>query len=133
MMEPSDYISGLVGAIIFALGLLPLLNKFGIGPDFFKLDFLPLTILSWIIAVAAIYLVVNSITELTNSNAIGYASIAVALGALAIGVLPILAGFGIGPDFFKLEFLKGFGPILYNIVFMAEGLFLMIAMFAMEM
>jgi hypothetical protein len=133
MMEPSDYISGLVGAVIFALGLLPLLNRFGIGPDWMGLKFLPLTIMSWIIAVAALYLVVNSITELTNSNAIGWVSIIVAFVALCIGILPILGGFGIGPEFFKLEFLKSFGTLLYNVVFIAEGLFLIIAMFAMEM
>jgi hypothetical protein len=48
-------------------------------------------------------------------------------------VLPILFGFGIGPAFFKLDFLGSFTKYLYNIIFMAEGLFLMIAMVAMEM
>ncbi|MBI4738284.1 hypothetical protein HY772_01765 [Candidatus Woesearchaeota archaeon] len=133
MMETKDFMSGLVGLVIFLLGLFPLLNRFGVGPEWMALKFLPLTIVSWIVAVAALYLVINSIIELTNSNAVGWVSVIIAFAALAIGLLPILGGFGIGPDLFKLEFLKGFGPILYNLVFIAEGLFLMVAMFAMEM
>lgn len=133
MMEAKDFMSGFVGLVIFLLGLFPLLNRFGVGPDWFALKFLPLTVISWVVAVAALYLVINSVIELTNSNAIGWMSVIVAVLALTIGVLPILAGFGVGPDFFKLEFLKGLGAVLYNIVFIAEGLFLMVAMFAMEM
>ncbi|MBI5397838.1 hypothetical protein HZB03_00075 [Candidatus Woesearchaeota archaeon] len=133
MMEAKDFASGFVGLVIFALGLLPLLNRLGVGPEWMAIKFLPLTIVSWIVAVAALYLVINSIIELTNSNAIGWISVIVAFVALAIGLLPILGGFGIGPDFFNLEFLKGFGQILYNVIFIAEGLFLMVAMFAMEM
>ena len=132
MMETKDYISGFVGILIMALGLLPLLAKIGVGPSWFALQFLPISILSWIIAVAALYLVMNSVSEITNSNSLGYISILVAFVVLAIGVLPILASFGIGPAFFALGTLP-FMPIVYNVVFIIEGLFLFLAMFAMAL
>ena len=39
MIELKDVISGVVGLVLFALGLLPILNKFGIGPDWMSLSF----------------------------------------------------------------------------------------------
>jgi hypothetical protein len=134
MMEAKDIISFIVGLLLFALGLLPLLAGFGIGPAWFDLfKFLPVTVFSWIIAVGALYLVVDSVIEITNSSAIGFVSIIIAFICLAIGVLPILASFGIGPAFFSLSFLGAVGKYLYNIIFILEGVFLMIAMVAMEM
>lgn len=133
MMEGKDILSFIVGLLLFAMGLLPLLNKFGVGPDWFGLNFLPTTVFGWLIAVGALYLVINSVIEITNSSAVGFFSIIVAFVCLIIGVLPLLHGFGIGPDFFSMSFLGAFSAYLYNIVFMVEGLFLMIAMVAMEM
>jgi len=134
MMEAKDIISFIVGILLFILGLFPLLAGFGIGPAWFDLfKFLPVTVFSWIIAVGALYLVVDSVIEITNSSAIGFVSIIIAFVCLLIGVLPILAGFGIGPAFFSLSFLGAVSKYLYNAIFMLEGLFLMIAMVAMEM
>jgi hypothetical protein len=133
MIEAKDIISFIVGILLFALGLLPLLNSFGIGPAWMGMKFLPVTILSWIVAVGALYLVIDSVIEITNSSAVGFVSIIIAFVCLAIGVLPILHGFGIGPSFFALTFLGAVSKYLYHIVFMLEGLFLMIAMVAMEM
>ncbi|MFC1741822.1 hypothetical protein ACFL3V_04775 [Nanoarchaeota archaeon] len=134
MMEAKDIISFIVGALIFALGLLPLLSKFNIGPKWFNVwSFLPITIVSWVIAVGALYLVIDSVIEITNSASIGFISIIIAFVCLAIGVLPILASFGIGPSFFSLSFLGPVSKFIYDVVFIIEGLFLMIAMVAMEM
>ena len=134
MMEAKDIISFIVGALLFVLGLFPLLSKFGVGPAWFNVwGFLPATIISWVIAVGALYLVIDSVIEITNSSAIGFVSIIVAFVCLLVGVLPLLASFGIGPSFFSLSFMGGVSGYLYNVVFMAEGLFLMIAMVAMEM
>jgi hypothetical protein len=134
MIEAKDVISFIVGLLLFALGLLPLLAGFKIGPAWFDLfKFLPVTVFSWIVAVGALYLVIDSVIEITNSSAIGFISIIIAFICLAIGVLPILASFGIGPAFFSLDFLGAFSKYLYNVIFMIEGLFLMIAMIAMEM
>lgn len=133
MMEAKDFVSFLVGLLLFCGGLFPLLSKFGVGPDWFSLSFLPLTVFGWIIAVGALYLVINSIIEITNSSSIGFLSIIVAFVCLIIGVLPLLHSFGIGPEFFALTFLGGFSAYLYNVIFMAEGMFLMLAMIFMEM
>jgi hypothetical protein len=134
MMEAKDIISFIAGALLFALGILPLLQSFGIGPGWFNVwGFLPVTIISWIVAVGALYLVIDSVIEITNSSAIGFISIIVAFICLLIGILPVLHNFGIGPEFFALGFLGSFTKYLYNVVFMAEGLFLMLAMIFMEM
>lgn len=134
MMEAKDIISFIVGAILFVLGLFPLLSKFGIGPGWFDVwQFLPVAIVSWVVAVGALYLVVDSIIEITNSSSIGFISIIVAFVCLLIGVLPILYSFGIGPQLFALGFLGPVTEYLFNLVFMVEGIFLMLAMIFMEM
>ncbi len=133
MLEPNDIISGLVGFLLFAVGLLPILSKFNVGPDWFSLSFLPVTVITWILAVGALYLVIDSVIEITNSSPVGIISVILAFLFLTIGVLPVLHNFGIGPSFFSLDFLGGLGDYLYYGVCLAEGLFLMIAMFAMEM
>ncbi|MBU0461911.1 MAG: hypothetical protein KJ574_04975 [Nanoarchaeota archaeon] len=130
MLEAKDIISMIIGIIITAVGVLPLLYSFGIGPDFFDLDkLLSVTVISWVLAVAALYLVYDSVIEITNSNAIGWISIIIAFVVLALGILPILETFGIGPGLFGIAIPQ----MVYHIVFIIEGVFLMIAGFAMEM
>ena len=130
MLQAKDFASMFIGLVITLFGLLPLLSRLGVGPSWFDLTGLvSTTIISWILAVAALYLVFNSILEITNSNSVGWISIAIAFVILVLGVLPILASFGVGPGLFGLS-LPG---IIYNIVFIIEGLFLIIAGFAMEL
>jgi len=124
MMQARDWISGLVGAVIFLLGLLPLIGKFTF------LDNLPVSLVIWIVAGAGLYLAMNSIIEITNSNIIGWWSFIVAITILIIGLLPLLHSFGIGPSWFEFKWLS---RTAYNILFVVEGIFLMIATFAMEL
>ena len=124
MMQMRDWISGLVGAVIFLLGLLPLLGKF----EF--LNNLPVSLLTWIVAGAGLYLAVNSIIEITNSNIVGWWSFIVAIVVLVIGLFPLLHSFHIGPSWFEFNWLN---KSAYNIIFIIEGVFLMIATFAMEL
>jgi len=119
-----DWISGIAGAVILLLGLFPLMGKF----DF--LNNLPVILLIWIISGAGFYLMINSIIEITNSNIIGWVSFGVAIGALVIGIFPLLHGFGIGPSWFEFAWI---GRTVYNLIFIIEGIFLMIATFAMEL
>jgi len=123
-MQARDWISGLVGAVIFLLGLLPLLGKF----DF--LNNLPVSLLTWVVAIAGLYLAVNSLTEITNSNIVGWWSFLVAVTLLVIGLFPLLHSFGIGPAWFEFKWLT---VTAYHIIFVVEGFFLMIATFAMEL
>lgn len=124
MMQARDWISGAVGAVIFLLGLMPMLGKFTF------LNNWPVPILIWIVAGAGFYLMINSVIEITNSNIIGWWSFGVAITVLIIGLLPLLHSFGIGPAFFEFKWLS---RAAYNIIFIVEGVFLMIATFAMEL
>ena len=124
MMQMKDWISGAVGAAIFLLGFLPLWYK----STFF--DNLPVSLLTWIVAGAGLYLAMNSIVEITNSNIIGWWSFGVAITVLIIGLFPLLHSFGTGPAWFEFKWLN---RTAYNIIFIVEGFFLMIATFAMEL
>ncbi len=128
MIEAKDIISFVIGAILFGLGLLPVLKIIGIGPSWFALSFLSVQIFAYIVAIAGFYLIIESFIEITNSNAIGWWSFLIASLLMAVGILQVLSGFNIGPSWFNFNI-----PVLaYYAIFMIEGLFLMIAMFAME-
>ena len=124
MMQMRDWISGLIGVAIFLLGLLPLIGKF----EF--LNNLPISLLTWIVAGAGLYLMLNSVIEITNSNIVGTWSFIIAAIVLLIGLLPLLHSFGIGPAWFEFKWLS---RTIYNVIFVIEGFFLMIATFAMEL
>ena len=124
MMQMRDWVSGIVGAAVFLLGLLPLMGKFE------SLNNLPVSLLTWIVAGAGLYLAVNSIIEITNSNIVGWWSFGIAIAVLIIGLFPLLHGFGFGPEWFAFNWLP---RKAYNFIFIIEGVFLMIATFAMEL
>lgn len=130
MMETKDWISFLVGVVVTAMGVMPLLKMVNIGPSWFALEMLPISIFAYIVAGLGFYLMVESVIEITNSNAIGWWSFAIALVVLAFGVLQTLAKFGIGPEWFSFSFIPA---IAYYVIFTIEGILLMIACFAMEM
>ena len=124
MMQARDWISGAIGAVIFLLGFLPLWYKSAL------FDNLPVSLLTWVVAGAGLYLAMNSIIEITNSNIVGWWSFGVAIAVLIIGLFPLLHTFGIGPAWFEFNWLN---RTAYNIIFIIEGVFLMIATFAMEL
>ncbi len=130
MFTLKDYISGVVGILLGLMGLFPLLNSFGIGPSWFALPWLPVKIFTYVLAGAGLYLAIESIREILNSNKIGMISFAVGVAVLIAGLFPLLHSFGIGPAWFVFPWLS---PMIYNILFIIEGIFLFIAMFAMEM
>lgn len=120
MMETKDGVSGLVGFATLCLGLLPLLNKFGIGPAWFNFS-LPVKLLSWIVVGAGFYLIINSFIEITNSNIVGWVSFFIAAVITILGLLQALG---------RIAWIS---ETVFNIFFVVLGLFLMIATFAMEM
>ncbi|MBW2975019.1 hypothetical protein KY366_04850 [Candidatus Woesearchaeota archaeon] len=120
MMEAKDWISGLVGTVILCMGLFPLLNARGIGPGWFALN-LPVKLLSWVVVAGGFYLIINSFIEITNSNVVGWVSFLTAAVVTFLGVMQVLG---------KITWISG---IVFNIIFIIIGLFLMIATFAMEM
>ena len=132
MIDTSDWVSGFVGVIVFLLGLFPLLETYGVvttGVSLFLSSSWVLTALPFILAILGFYLAIESVIELTNSNHIGWMSFMIGVVVMLIGILPALQKLGIGPGLFGLEI----PAIAYYIIFVIEGLFLMIAMFAMEL
>jgi hypothetical protein len=132
MMEAKDFISGFVGFIVFLLGLIPILESFGVlqtGFSAFLGSGAFVAAIPFVLAILGFYLAIESVIELTNSNHIGYISFIIGGIIMLIGLLPALQAFGIGPGLFGFEL-----PVtVYHIVFLIEGIFLMIAMFAMEL
>ncbi|MFH1408571.1 MAG: hypothetical protein ABIH34_01570 [Nanoarchaeota archaeon] len=130
MIQTKDFASFVVGVVLTAFGALPLLSKFNKGPAWFELKFLPIEIFAFILAIGGAYLVMNSIIEITNSNPVGKTSFIIAVLVFIIGLFQVLARFNIGPDWFALSFIS---HTIYYVLFVIEGVFLMIAMFAMEL
>jgi len=134
MMEAKDWLSFFIGALVGAMGALPLLHKYmKVGPAFFELSFLPATIFAYVIAAIGFYLIINSFIEITNSNPIGWFSFLLAGIIIVTGALKALGQLGVVGGAFALPFLDAISPIFYQAVFVIEGLFLMVAAFAMEM
>ncbi len=130
--EARDWISGLFGLVIFLLGLFPILESFKIVSTDIAGVFsssVALSVLPYLLAILGFYLAIESIIELTNSNHIGWISFLIGAVVMLVGLMPVLSSFGIGPGLFGLTI-----PVMiYQIIFMIEGFFLMIAMFAMEL
>ncbi|RME77460.1 hypothetical protein D6774_04400 [Candidatus Woesearchaeota archaeon] len=129
-MDTMDWLSALAGLVLIALGSIPILNNFGIGPSWFAYPttILSATIATWVIALAALFLIVAAVIEITNASHYGWWTFLIGAIALAIGGLQILGTFGIGPGLF------GFTPhiMIYNVIMIIEGFFLVMAMFAMN-
>ena len=119
MMTSKDWISFLIGAIILALGLLPMIYSNSAEKSFLSLSFIPETFFPWILAIGGLYLIINAFIEITNSNIMGWISLLVGALILGFGLLP---------------FLKGLlNSTMTHILLIIDGFFLMIAAFAMEL
>ena len=122
MMQMRDWVIGLIGVIIGALGVLSLI---GILP--FELS---RGVLIWVAAIAGIILLYAAIVEITNSNIMGTVSIIAAGIVLIISLLPALNGIGWLGDWASFSWI---GEAVYKVILVAEGAFLAISTFAMEL
>lgn len=130
--EAKDFLSGLVGLIVLLLGLLPVLEQFNIfnlGLSAALSSNAFLAAVPFVLAILGLYLAIESVIELTNSNHIGWLSFLIGVIVMIVGLLPALQNFGVGPGLFGLVV----PTLVYHIIFIVEGLFLIIAMFAMEL
>jgi hypothetical protein len=120
---PRDTISFFVGLVIFAYGIVPLLNQFKLlafnWPGI--LGQLPFKIAMWIIAVAGIYVLIDGFIE-PPQHGLHWALIVIGLVLFVTGLLPILHSFGVIG--LSLGFLDNL--ILYYIIITVEGLLLLI-------
>ncbi|MBW2999135.1 hypothetical protein KY339_00555 [Candidatus Woesearchaeota archaeon] len=117
----------IIGLILLALGLIPLLNNWGVIafvlPAF--LSNVIAAIALWIIAGGGLYLVIDTFLEWGNPMA--WLSFIVGIVVLAVGLIPLLNSFGVIG--FNIPFLS---VTVYNIIFVIEGFALFLASFFME-
>ena len=124
--DAKHWISLVVGLLVLALGLVPLLFGFGLLP-FSLPEFLTTLIASvaaYLIAGFGLYLLIDGFLE---DYTIRIVSVVVALLVIVVGIVQILFSFGIFG--FSIPF---FNDLFYNIIFTIEGIFLIIASFAMQ-
>ncbi|MBL7051079.1 hypothetical protein ISS04_02845 [Candidatus Woesearchaeota archaeon] len=121
--EVEKSLPGLIlGLLIFAMGIFPLLNKFGVID--FNLPYTPVGIvLEILLTVGGIYLMIMGFME--DEDFIKWVSIIAGIIVAVMGVIPLLANFGISIAIPFLGFL--YSPILYVIV----GLIMIIGAFFM--
>lgn len=122
MMQMRDWVIGLIGVVIGAIGILSLLKILPFG--------LSRGALVWIAAIAGIILAYAAIIEITNSNIMGTVSIIAAGVILIISLLPALNSMGILGNWAAFGWI---GETVYKLILVVEGAFLAMATFAMEL
>ncbi len=123
--EPKGWLSALGGLFFVVLGGLPLLQglniiSFGL-PDFMAT--LLGKVIPFILAAGALWLVVDSLME---DDTLRVISLITGILILAAGILTALSQFRVVA--FALPFLT---PVVFNVLFVVLGFFLLIAAFAM--
>ncbi len=118
------WLSFLVGLLIFLLGLLPLMGKGNLIPFY---DSAPILVLAFIVAFGGLYIIVDSFFEMTFHTMTGIVTMLVGFLVAVIGVIVVLTEHGILG--FTIPFLHA---VIFYVLFILEGLFLMIAMFIMD-
>ncbi len=125
LSDPRGWISLIIGILVLVLGALPILNQFKILP--FGLPGFLVSAIGmisiYLLAAIGIYLLIVGFME---DDTIRVITILIAFIVIAIGIIQILAMFKIIG--FSIPFLT---PLMYNILFVIEGIFLIIAAFAM--
>lgn len=125
MHSVRHWISFFVGVLIFIFGLFPL-----IGKDAWLLNVtttIPGIVFAYVVALGGIYVIFDSFFEYTFHSSIFIASFLVGLVVFGVGLTTVLKSMGViafGFDNIPL--------IIYQILFMIEGLFLMLGCFVMD-
>ena len=115
----------MVGILVTALGLVPLLNTWGVigfnWPEV-VLNLIP-GVAIWALPALALFLFADAVDEDDTIRAV---TIVLGLVFLAFGAIQILNKFGV------IGFGLDLSDVVYQIAFVVEGLFLTIATFAMD-
>ncbi len=122
--DPKNWSALLIGLLLMALGVIPLLNTFKVitWGTFLHANWL-ISVFPYLLAVGGVYLLIEAFMEDDHWRLV---SIVVALLVIAVGVLQILSVFKVIG--LNLSFIT---PLVYNILFAIEGFFLVIASFVM--
>lgn len=113
--------TAILGLVFLALGIIPLLNEFGIIS--FNLPTIP-KIIFWVLALlGAVVLIIDGFKEEREFGA------AKTVGIISIVLALVLVVFGLG-SFGVLPFaIPEFGMIVINILFVVAGIFLILGAF----
>ncbi len=125
--DPGNWAALITGSLLMVLGVIPLLAKWGVLslkiPTFLSSNIF-MSIGTYIIAIAGIYILINSFMEDDTMRMI---SIGVAILVILIGIIPILTQFGVIK--YEIPFLS---PLFFYIMFTIEGFFLFLAAFMIQ-
>lgn len=112
-----------VGLVILCFGLFHLIGKKAwLGP----VGGLTGTILAYILAIGGLYVIIDAFFEFSFHSGIGIATLIIGLLFFGLGIINVLASFGV------ITFSVPIATMIYNILFVVEGVFLMIACFVMD-
>ena len=123
-MHKALHISSFVlGAFLFAFGLLPLIGKSSyLGPLASSLSGV---VLSYILAFGGLFIIFDSFFEFTFHAHVALTVMLSGLVVFAIGLIVVLHSMKV------LAFTIPVSPLLFNILFIIEGLLLMVSAFIM--
>lgn len=109
-----------IGAILTVLGGIPLLNSWGVLPFGLPafLTSLIVTVAAYLLAGGGLFLLIDAWGEWGEH--IGQVSLIIGLLVIALGLIQILGSFGVIPMLISLPI------IAYNIIFVVEGVLLII-------
>lgn len=114
--------SFVVGVLILALGIIPLLNKFNVLAFQIPMMELMIKIAFWVFAAGGVFILIDAHLE---DHAMKIPSTIIGILLIAVGLIEILFSFGtIG---FHIPFLS---DMIFYVLFVIEGLFLVIGGFA---
>lgn len=121
--RPRDTISFVVGIIVTAFGLIPLLSASGvIGFTIPFVDTIGVQVLIWLVAIFGAYVVVDGFIE-PPAHRLHWILIIAGLILLAFGLIPILYTFGVIG--FTIPFV-GESLLAYQVLLTIEGIALII-------
>lgn len=118
------WMSFAVGIVIFLLGLLPLIGQASLIPFYGSAS---ITVLAFIVAFGGLYIIIDSFFEMMFHTMTGIVTMVVGFIVAAIGTVVVLSDLGVLA--FNIPFLHA---IIFYVLFILEGLFLMIATFVMD-
>lgn len=124
--QPKGWISLILGLILMGIGILPLLEKFkliGANPIAPVTNILTVSILQYVVAIAGLVLIIDAFMEMDTIRVV---SLIIGIIVLASGIIPVLNSFHVIG--FTIPYLT---VTVYHVVFIIEGIFLIIAAFAM--
>lgn len=122
--DPKTMGNLILGLIVLALGLIPLLNQFNViswGLPGFMTGLIT-KIALYVIAGIGLWLLIDGLMEAEGLKKI---TLIVGLVVLVLGLLPLLASFNVIPAIPFLDFVLN--PVVFNVIFVVEGVLLLLA------